>query len=152
VNIREAKNSDSREIKKLVFSVLNEYGLLSDPDNTDKDLDDIEGFYNNNGGFFGVVEEIHVIAATVGIIKIDSSTCELRKMYLSPNQRGKGLGKKLLEFSLSKAKELKFDRMILETAGSLKEAISLYKKYGFSEYKPNHLSERCDQAFELYIT
>jgi putative acetyltransferase len=152
LNIREAKNSDSKDIKKLIFSVLHEYGLQSDPFSTDKDLDDIEGFYNINGGFLGVVEENHVIVATVGIIKVDNSTCELRKMYLYPNQRGKGLGKKLLEFSLSKAKELKFNRMILETAGPLKEAISLYKKYGFSEYKPNHLSERCDQAFEFYIT
>jgi putative acetyltransferase len=54
-----------------------------------------------------------------------------------------------MEFALSKAKEL--GRVILETASPLKEAIGLYKRYGFKEFNPEHLSARCDQAFELYL-
>ncbi len=72
-------------------------------------------------------------------------------MYSLPDQRGKGLGKKLLDFIFTKAKELNFERMVLETASPLKEAISLYQKYGFTEYKPEHLSDRCDQAFETSL-
>jgi putative acetyltransferase len=72
-------------------------------------------------------------------------------MYSSPNQRGKGLGKSIMEYALSKAKELGYNRIILETASPLQEAIGLYKKYGFKEFNPEHLSPRCDQAFELYL-
>ena len=152
LNIREAKNSDSVEIKKLIFSVLEEYGLKPDSLKTDKDLDNIEDFYFNNGGYFGVVEDKKIITATVGLCKVDEETCELRKMYSYPEQRGKGLGNKLMDYSISKAKELGFNRIILETATPLKKAISLYKKYGFTEFKPDHLSQRCDKAFELVIT
>ncbi len=151
MNIREAKQSDSESIKNVVFEVLKEYGLDPDPGTTDKDLDAIDKLYGENGGYFGVIEDLNKVVATVGIFKVSETTCELRKMYALPNQRGKGLGRKLMEFSITKAKELGFERIILETASPLVEAISLYKKYGFIEYQPDHLSARCDQAFELFI-
>lgn len=151
LNLREANNSDSASIRQLVFKVLSEYGLQPDPESTDKDLDDLEGNYFNKGGYFGVIEEAGQIVATVGIYKINETTCELRKMYALPSQRGQGLGKQLLEFSLQKARSLGFRKMTLETATPLIEAIALYKKYGFTEYKPEHLSQRCDQAFILAL-
>ena len=42
--IRSAVNEDSGEIKSLIFGILKEYKLSSDPKSTDLDLDDIEGF------------------------------------------------------------------------------------------------------------
>ncbi len=151
MNLRPANNADSERIKTVVFTVLNEYGLKPDSNSTDKDLDSIEESYFSNNGFFGVVEIEGLVVATVGLHKIDASTCELRKMYSLPSQRGRGLGKSIMEFALSKAKELGYTRVILETASPLKEAIGLYKKYGFKEFSPEHLSARCDQAFELYL-
>jgi hypothetical protein len=44
-----------------------------------------------------------------------------------------------------------FKRMILETASALEEAIALYKSYGLVEYRPDHLSSRCDQAYMLEL-
>jgi putative acetyltransferase len=151
LQIRAADNHDAEEIRAVVFNVLREYGLSPDPEGTDKDLESIEHYYHNNHGYFGVVESEGKIVASVGICKIDDHTCELRKMYALPSQRGKGLGKLLMEFSINKAKQLGYKRIVLETATPLTEAISLYKKYGFEEYAPNHMSSRCDQAFELRI-
>jgi putative acetyltransferase len=149
--MREAAAKDQPEIKRLIFGVLREYGLKPDSNTTDIDLDDIETYYFKNGGYFGVVVENNAVVATVGIYKVDDFTCELRKMYSAPSQRGKGLGKKLVEFSLSKARELGFKRITLETASPLIEAIGLYKRFGFKEYQPSHLAARCDQAFELIL-
>lgn len=151
MNLRPATNADSEQIKFVVFSVLKEYGLKPDSGSTDKDLDSIEQNYFANNGFFGVVEENGSIVATVGLHKVDGDTCELRKMHSLPTQRGKGLGKAMIEFALSKAKELGYKRVVLETASPLKEAIGLYKKYGFKEYCSDHLAARCDQAFEIYL-
>lgn len=151
LNIREAGNADSCNIRQLVFEVLSEYGLQPDPAATDKDLDDLQANYADNGGYFGVVEEQGRVVASVGIFKIDTSRCELRKMYVLPSYRGRGLGKQLLQFSLDKARALGFAKMTLETATPLVEAIALYEKYGFTEIQAQHLSPRCDQAFELTI-
>ena len=146
--IRSATHSDEEEIEQLVFDVLRDYGLKPDPKTTDADLADIEKYYMKNGGCFDVLEDSEgKIIGTVGLYSMKNGMCELRKMYLHPNYRGRGMGKKLLEHAIKRAEELGFVSIVLETATVLKEAISLYEKYGFEPYPTDHLSERCDQAF-----
>ena len=147
--LREASNTDVETVKALVFSVLEEYGIPRGDGSTDADLDDIEASYTRNGGYFTVVEEGGRIVASMGVLRRSEDTCELRKMYALPAARGRGLGRYLLELALVKARELGFRRMVLETASPLQEAIALYKKYGFQEYQPDRIADRCDQAYEL---
>lgn len=151
VNMREATNADIVEVKALVYSVLEEYAIPRGDAATDADLDDIEGNYTCNGGYFIVMEDENRIIASMGILRVSEETCELRKMYAIPAARGRGLGKFLLEHAITRARELGFRRMVLETAAPLKEAITLYKKYGFTEYYPDHIADRCDQAYELRL-
>lgn len=151
MNIRPATDADSAAIKRLIYGVLGEYGLRPDPDATDKDLDSIERTYRDNGSYFGVVEEQGRIVATVALLRIDEATCELRKMYVLADQRGRGLGRQLLTLALDKARQAGFKRVVLETASPLYEAIALYRRFGFRAYQPDHMSCRCDQAMELYL-
>ena len=150
--LRPANNQDCPKVTELVFGILKEYNLKPDPGATDIDLKDIKQSYFERGGAFYVLEEIDgTIIGAYGLYPIDKATCELRKMYLHSSYRGKGLGKLLLEDALSKAGQIGFKRMTLETASVLKEAIRLYKSYGFVEYEPEHMSNRCDQAFMLEL-
>jgi len=150
--LRSATNADSDAIKELVFAVLREYRLQPDPDGTDSDLRDIETNYLRSGGCFDVlVDSSGAIVGTVGLYPIDSATCELRKMYLSRQVRGRGQGRWLLEHALARAKEIGFQRIVLETASVLKEAIVLYTRYGFRPYQAPHLSHRCDGAYILAL-
>ena len=150
--MRLANNKDCDNIADLVYGILREYDLKPDPASTDADIKDIESFYFEQGGTFFVLEgEDGSIIGAYGLCPIDEQTCELRKMYLHKAYRGKGLGKFLLEDALSKAGKLGFGKVTLETASVLKEAISLYKSYGFVEYNPQHLSSRCDQAYRLEL-
>ncbi len=147
--VREAGNKDSEEIKNLVFKVLKEYGLESDLDTTDSDLIQIHDSYQKRGGYFLVLEKEREILGCAGIYYLNDSECELRKMYLDHSIRGKGMGKFLLEQMLSKAINLGFSKMRLETASVLKEAISLYIRYGFKQVSSEHMSCRCDQVYVL---
>lgn len=149
--LRPATQNDTHVIVALVYQVLKEYGLEPAPDTTDRDLYHVEAHYLNNRGDFAVVESEGAIVATVGVAKVDEHTCELRKMYSLKRVRGRGLGKRLLEHAIDKARELGYRTMVLETAAPLKEAIGLYRKYGFREYKPPEMAARCDQAFKLEL-
>ena len=151
INLRAATNEDSLEVKKLVFKVLDEYKLKSSPALTDSDLEDIEESYANRGGLFEVLEIENKIVGCIGLYPINNEVVELRKMYFEKSIRGKGIGKKLLKHCIARAKELGFKTMTLETASVLKEAIALYKQFGFEEFFPDHLSDRCDQAFQIKI-
>jgi putative acetyltransferase len=150
--LRSANNRDCEKVTELVYGVLKEYNLKPDPASTDTDIKNIEQSYFKLGGTFYVLEEKDgSIIGAYGLYLIDEQTCELRKMYLLNSYRGRGLGKLLLEDALLKAKQIGFKKVILETASVLKEAINLYKSYGFTEYEPEHLSSRCDQAYILEL-
>jgi putative acetyltransferase len=151
-NIRNATNKDQAAVTKLIYGILEDYKLKHDPSSTDADLMDIEKNYTARNGLFDLLEDENgKIIATVGLYKIDDETCELRKMYLDKNQRGKGLGKFLLEHALKRACELGYKKVVLETASVLKEAINLYERYGFKQFYPEHFSGRCDKAYLLEL-
>ncbi len=133
-----------------MFTVLDEYGLKPDPDGTDADLDDIERSYFARGGTFCVLEDQDgSIVGAYGLYPTTDRACELRKMYLRRTHRGRGLGKRLLEDALNAAGRLGFTTVTLETASVLKEAIALYRRYGFVPCPSDHLATRCDQAYVL---
>ncbi|HVO74548.1 MAG TPA: GNAT family N-acetyltransferase [Ignavibacteriaceae bacterium] len=149
---RKAENEDRFEVFKLVETVLAGYGLSMDPEGTDKDLLNLDESYLKNGGWFEViVDPRKKIIGSYGLFKIDNDSCELRKMYLYPEFQGLGLGKKMLNKAVLKAKELGFKEIILETNKLLNQAIGLYKKYGFVEFNSDHLSERCNLAMKLIL-
>jgi putative acetyltransferase len=167
--LRPATNADCEPVRNLVFAVLAEYRLAPDPACTDADLRDIEQSYFKRGGVFYVLEaKAGSIIGSYGLYRMSTvetqhlasprlqptaspPTCELRKMYLHRDYRGKGLGKLMLEHALAEARRLGFKTVTLETASVLKEAIRLYERYGFKPYTPTHLSCRCDQAYILEL-
>lgn len=151
VILRKAEKIEGYQLLELVNKVLGDYGLKIDPLETDKDLLDLDKFYFNKNGWFSVLEIDKNIIGSYGIYFIDVNTCELRKMYVLKEFQGKGYGKLLLEDSISKAKELGFKKIILETNRKLDKAVTLYLKYGFEEFKPDHLSERCDFAMKMRL-
>jgi putative acetyltransferase len=151
--LRPATNADIPSIKKVVFSVLQEYGLKGSESGKDKDLSDLDQYYFSKNGYFGVVMEssTNEIVGTFSLYRLDDASCELRKMYLLRSARGKGVGEFILKYAIGVAKEKGYSKMTLETISPLKEAISLYKKHGFSEVAPREISDRVDQAFELNL-
>ncbi len=152
--IRPATNADCVKVRALIFAVLDEYGLEPAPKTTDKDLDDLEGFYA--GGIFDVIETPEGdIVGTVGLMPLrdegETDAVELRKMYLKPAARGKGMGKLLLNHAIAQARALGFRRIELQTNNVLEEALGLYKKYGFAPSARAEVEKRCDQALTLAL-
>src|SRR4051794_24753251 len=107
VTIRPAINADCKAIQDLVFGILAEYDLAPDRDGTDRDLNDIEANYDERGGVFEVlIDHSGNVIGTIGLHPLDAETIELRKMYFAPSIRGLGLGRKLLERTIEKARNL----------------------------------------------
>ncbi|SKA94291.1 putative acetyltransferase [Prosthecobacter debontii] len=150
--LRPATNADCEAVRAVVLSVLAEYGLQADLSTTDADLFDLEGHYAQRGGCFEVVVDPNgKIIASVGLQPQGEGLCELRKMYLLPQHRGRGIGRTLLDHALQRARELGFREIHLETASVLKEATAMYERAGFQPYQPEHCSARCDLAYRLML-
>src|SRR5689334_6771450 len=131
IQIRTATNADCEAIQRLVFGILAEFELEPDLAGTDLDLNDIEKNYTDLGGLFEVlVDASDKIVGTIGLHPLDGETIELRKMYFASEIRGLGLGRKLLQRTIEKARNLGYLRVYLETARVLKQAVHLYESFG----------------------
>lgn len=150
--VRRATNRDVDAVQALVQGVLLEYGLRPDPIGTDADLSDIEAYYFRQGGLFEVlVNGMGTVFGSVGLYPLSPTTCELRKMYFAPEIRGQGWGKALLARTLRQADRLGFTAVTLETASVLREAIGLYRSFGFKAQTGRPHVQRCDQGYYLEL-
>lgn len=152
--IRAFRPEDADAVREIVFGVLDEFGLAPDHAGTDVDLSDIERHYRARGGEFWVVEDGRGrLVGTCGlwIFPDDATRAELRKMYLVPDWRGRGLGGQLLELALAHARARPCQVVELETNRAMTAAIGLYQSRGFREVEGPPESSRCDRRFELEL-
>lgn len=146
--LRPARAEDSAASRALVHGVLAEFGLQPDPGGTDADLDDVVAHYSARGGDFVVlVDDRGAVVGTCGLFPVAPGVVELRKMYLAPAWRGRGQGRRLLDWALARARALGFRRITLETATVLRDAIALYERHGFQRECGGAHSCRCDLAY-----
>lgn len=105
------------------------------------DGDDHEFYhqYNNidvlNNVVVAYVDEIPVACGSIK--KYNATTVEIKRMYVKPNSRGKGLAKRVLKELEIWAKELGCQKIILETGKKQVEAVAFYKKCAYHSI-PNY--------------
>jgi putative acetyltransferase len=149
--IRAWQPHDRQSAFNLIGSVLAEYGLIQEPKGADRDVLEVETFYQS--GEFWVVERNHQLVGTAAYYPISrgKNAVEIRKMYLRPEARGLGLGKFLLGELENAIAQKGFEQIWIETASVLKEAVQLYEKNG---YQPATGVEtaRCDRVYVKYLT
>jgi len=81
---------------------------------------------------FAVIAYVNDIAIGCGTIKeFDSTAMEIKRMYVISESRGKGVATKVLKELECWAKELSYNKCVLETGKRQPEAIELYRKNGY---------------------
>jgi putative acetyltransferase len=103
----------------------------------------------------GVVLLARVDADTVGTVayrKFSHGICEMKRLYVRPEWRGRAIGRVLCERLLDEARARFYRRMLLDTGDWLKPALTLYRALGFAEipaYYTNPLKGTVYMAREL---
>lgn len=106
----------------------------------DKELAELPGEYSPQTGRLLVALDGEEAIGCVALRKIDSTICEMKRLYVRPMCRGKGIGRQLGMEVIREAEEAGYTKMRLDTLTSMKEAVSLYRSLGFKEikqYRPN---------------
>jgi putative acetyltransferase len=136
VEIRPIAPGDDPEIGTIIRQVMAEFGAVGCGFCTeDLEVDHMARAYAGERTAYFVAEHDRSLLGGAGIGPLagcdDPAVCELRKMFLLPEGRGIGMGRRLLDLCLDAARHRGFRRIYLETLEQMVQARYLYEKYGF---------------------
>lgn len=129
-------NKDLEEVKK-IFTEYQEY-LNVDLcfQSFDFELNNLNSIYKSPKGTIILAKIDDEIAGCIALKPIEEGNCEMKRLYVKPEFRKTGLGRKLIDEVLEFAKNSGYEKIKLDTLKKLKAAINLYQQYGFIETKP----------------
>ncbi len=96
----------------------------------------LPGEYAPPRGLLLLVQADGRAAGCIALRRIDELTCEMKRLYVRPAHRGRGLGRLLCEALISQAQAIGYTRMKLDTVPQMTAAIALYRELGFVPTEP----------------
>ena len=121
--------------------------------NFDKELADLPGDYAPPDGRLLLAQYEGQLAACVALHKLEANICEMKRLYLRPQFRGRGWGRILADRIIGEARQIGYKRMRLDTVEPvMKDAVAMYCKLGFREipaYRPNPIPGTLYMELEL---
>ena len=135
IGVRLIEKRDNAAIAEIIRLVMTEFKAVGCGYSiNDSEVEDMYTAYMPERYAFYVVELNGRVLGCGGfgpLTGAEQDICELRKMYFKSELRGFGVGTKLLNLCLDEAAKAGFRYCYLETMDGMKQAQSLYGKYGF---------------------
>jgi GNAT superfamily N-acetyltransferase len=138
----------SPDEKPLVRGLFEEYaaslGIDLSFQDFDRELETLPGDYAPPDGALIVAHCGEAAVGCVALRRIDDAICEMKRLYVKPEWRGKGIGRALAGAVIERAREIGYSTMRLDTLRSMVEANALYLSLGFKECAPYRYNP-CEQ-------
>jgi ribosomal protein S18 acetylase RimI-like enzyme len=105
--------------------------------NFDQELAGLPGDYAPPGGRLLLAEYRGQLAGCVALHPLGPGICEMKRLYLRPQFRGKGLGRVLAEIVIAEGRAIGCRQMRLDTVEPvMPNAVAMYRRLGFKEIEP----------------
>jgi len=99
----------------------------------DQEMASLPGAYAPPDGRLFYAENNGRPAGCVGVRPFSEGVCEMKRLYVEPEQRGFGIGRELALAAIKSAKELGYHKILLDTLPAMRIAVKLYRELGFQE-------------------
>lgn len=135
IKIRPIQKEDNGALAVIIRDTLSEF-KANKPGTVffDKTTDHLFELFQEPNSIYLVVLIDDEIVGGGGIFPspgLPAETCELVKMYLLPEARGLGLGKKIIEECLEFARTNGYKQVYIESMPELEKALKVYEQFGF---------------------
>jgi len=155
VVLSQAQTADDIDVARGLFK---EYeaalGISLCFQNFAAEVANLPGSYAPPAGRLLIARVGDFVAGCIALRKISADVCEMKRLYLRTDFRGRGIGRVLVDAVLSEAKQIGYSRMRLDTIrGRMDPAIALYRSIGFKEVAPYYESSVPETLYmELVLT
>ena len=102
----------------------------------DREVAALPGDYAPPGGALLLAVEGEAAAGCVALRALDPRTCEMKRLYVRPAWRGRGVGRLLCGAVIARAQTLGYASMKLDTVPGMTEAVALDRSLGFAPVEP----------------
>jgi len=101
-----------------------------------EELHGLPGKYAEDGGALLIAWIDDLPAGTIALRRLDDRAGEVKRLYLRPQFRGRGLGRHLVEQVIERAHAIGYQTLFADTLPIMTDALSLYAKMGFETTGP----------------
>jgi putative acetyltransferase len=103
----------------------------------DQELAALPGDYSPPDGRLLIAEYRGQLAGCVALHKLEPEICEMKRLYLRPQLRGRGVGRAIAETVIAEARLIGYRKMRLDTVEPvMPNAVAMYRRLGFVEIEP----------------
>jgi ribosomal protein S18 acetylase RimI-like enzyme len=101
-----------------------------------QELAQLPGAYSPPAGRLYLALQAREPAACAALRPLGAKTCEMKRLYVRPAHRRRGIGRMLAQRALADARAIGYTRVVLDTLATMHEAQALYAALGFEETAP----------------
>lgn len=171
--VRPIQSADNSAVAHVIRTVMPEFNCVGEGFSiNDPEVENMADAYGEAGSAFFVIEVVGTSASSAAgagagakkslrakivgcggyapLSGADGSVCELRKMYILPEGRGLGGGRKVMDACLEGARAAGYTQMYLETVAGMTTAAAVYQKYGF-EYLDGPMGNTGHSGCDKYM-
>jgi putative acetyltransferase len=118
------------------------------------EVNSLPGKYAPPNGRLYIVRSSDKYCGCIALRKNENGICEMKRLYLKQESRGKGIGKALVSKIIQDAKDIGYNKMRLDTIKEkMPNAVKMYERYGFTETDPYYYNPNPHTLFmELDLT
>ena len=112
-----------------------------------EELANLADHYASPQGCILLAEESGVSAGCVALRPLEDKICEMKRLYVRPDYRGRGVGRMLACSVIDRARKIGYEKMRLDTMATMKEARTLYYSLEFRNIKAYRFNPFDDPNF-----
>jgi GNAT superfamily N-acetyltransferase len=140
----EGPGADLEGVRTLFAEYAAALGFSLDFQGFDAELATLPGRYAPPAGCLLLAADTRGLAGCVGVRPFDAGRCEMKRLYVRPQFRGSGLGRRLAERAIEAARVAGYRTMLLDTLSRMREARALYAALGFTPCAPYYDNRAID--------